>query len=762
MNSSEDNNAAQEVSRILNGGDAYFDKIAYTYLLDFMNNTNKEEPAAYNFCVGAETVFSKEIENFPSELGKKNDDKTFYKTSNTPQRNAVEESDWQKIKAHCEQKIASFEDSEAPAHFKNVLLLSDYLGFSEQDKKAVTFLYALEQSSELANIMVHCCPTKDTIGPMIAHLHSDSGNLQRYSSAISEHGKFFQYGILSNSIYNIFPRVDTSLKSKLSKPDLKKEDVTDIILGKPTHSDLELSDFSYIGEELSFVEKLIKNAIKNKEAGVNILIYGPAGGGKTELSKTLAQQLGFSLYAIGEDSDQSASKKAVGVYDDEGEMVDSYIDPEQGGASSAQSRLADMLKAQALLSDADNTAILFDEIEDLLIKGSDSSKSADTESKIIINRLLETNAVPTIWCGNDPQKFHEAVRDRFVYSIYVDSPPIAVRHKIWESQLKLQEVSLKPEDVKELARTYNASPRKITKAIQAAKISGQGIDAIELTLPASAKITTGNRDDVLDGMVVGKYYDTEYSNIKDNTAPLSQLIERGQKRLPFSLMVTGPEGSGLKSLTRHLSEHMIMNPYEVSMVDLATPTQFSTPEQNIAGAFAMASDTKRFLSINDIEHLSINPNSSSAWDESPLVKTFVELAQHHSLPFAVTSTNNSERFPAAISSIFSNKIQTQHMTPDQMQNAFQRFFGQEAPEEINNLEKIVISDFSTVRKFLDRIDTTSTSAQDVISMLKNTSKSRTSEKQSIGFNTNNLANKNVEQVTQKKPAEFVPISQTLK
>ncbi len=57
-----------------------------------------------------------------------------------------------------------------------------------------------------------------------------------------------------------------------------------------------------------------------------------------------------------------------------------------------------------------------------LLRGRIPTKAADTGSKILLNRALEENTVPTIWLANDIGKFHGSVKQRFKFPLCVGYP----------------------------------------------------------------------------------------------------------------------------------------------------------------------------------------------------------------------------------------------------------------------------------------------------------------------------------------------------
>lgn len=713
-----------DISKLLDGSDVYAEYISIKLLINLMDRTDFRSPTAYNLCNAMET-HGDEIKNFPCKGKKKTKggaSENYYVGQKLPQRGKVLEQDWTTLKAYLEEKkveLESLGDLEPPAALQNMMQLAEYMDFSQTDRDVLQYIYCLEQDPHLSSISSNLCRKEEALGALISVMFANEKDHKKYSQALSAEGKFQKYGLMYKTPDNIFPGFHDDVVSKLAVPDLEKDDIIRILIGSPANTELEYEDFAYMGAELDMACEMLKKAVSQGEKGVNILLYGPAGGGKSELSKVIAKKIGLPLFSVGEEEGYGQDKKIADMDEDYG-YSGSFT--EKDNSTTGKRRLGELLRAQSLLSGGNACIVHFDEIEDLLMKGTDTSKSADTESKIAINRLFENNPVPVIWNGNDPEKFHQAVRDRVSFSIYMDHPPIVVRRKIWERQANIQKVDFKPEELDQLAREYDASPRKITLAIKAAKLTGKGIETIEMVLPASARITTGSRLSIQDDLSVSGNYDEAFSNLsKGNEGQLATpaLLQKGKAGTPFSLFVQGPKGSGLKSYTRFIAEKLSMNPLEYSMEDLATPTQQSTPEMHVMSAFANAIDRRRLLCINDIEHLSSNPDSLTAWSRDHLVNVFAAQARTHKLPFAVTTTKSMSSFPEALTALFSDNVTTGFMNRDHIRDAFRKFFQTEVPEgDSHSLKGLVVSDFVYAQKSLIRYEPGTLSGEKCVELLK--------------------------------------------
>ena len=93
-----------------------------------------------------------------------------------------------------------------------------------------------------------------------------------------------------------------------------------------------------------------------------------------------------------------------------------------------------MLKwAQRLLSRQSGVMLIIDEAENLVPHGFEMRRDAD-ELRVALNRLLESNTIPTIWTSNDVRCFDPALLRGFTLVVELRTPPESVRAQRAESR----------------------------------------------------------------------------------------------------------------------------------------------------------------------------------------------------------------------------------------------------------------------------------------------------------------------------------------
>ena len=172
------------------------------------------------------------------------------------------------------------------------------------------------------------------------------------------------------------------------------DELTARLLGEPCKARLGLDDFAHLAgpDDTIRLLRAAKHSRRDglKARGVNILLVGRAGTGKTEFAKTVAESAGMALFSVGE----------------------SRIDDEESCNTAHDRRAAYRNKlrmAQTLLRTIPDAAILCDEAEDAL--------ESSSGSRLANLRLIEENPVPVIYTANSLKDLDESMLRRFTHVV---------------------------------------------------------------------------------------------------------------------------------------------------------------------------------------------------------------------------------------------------------------------------------------------------------------------------------------------------------
>jgi hypothetical protein len=136
-------------------------------------------------------------------------------------------------------------------------------------------------------------------------------------------------GVLARSgLLNVDRSGSLNLRSKL---DLLSNRFADSIIGSDTDpiallrdtvapsapGRLSLDDFRHLGEGLAILRPYLAQSVAVNRQGVNILVYGAPGTGKSELARALAAELGCELFEVAsedEDGDPVNGERRLRAY----------------------------------------------------------------------------------------------------------------------------------------------------------------------------------------------------------------------------------------------------------------------------------------------------------------------------------------------------------------------------------------------------------------------------------------------------------------
>lgn len=460
-----------------------------------------------------------------------------------------------------------------------------------------------------------------------------------------------------------------------------KNDVKKYILRESRKTKLTAKDFSHIQDEFSYIGKILSSATNNKVPGINILIYGDIGTGKTEFSRALAKSLGLTLYEMG------------------GEP----------GKQRRESSLQDLCVAQSLLMKDRSSLLLMDEAEDALTK---SGPFDNSSSKLSINRTLELNPVPVIWIVNSISGIDKCYLRRFTYCLEFHKPETEQRKKIWKRVCAKHSVCISKEEISELANKYDVAPSIINAAILNKSLSGQE-DAVSRTIKSLSAVISGDvkadkKSEELND------FNSQILNTDTDLILLAEKLSKGIEK-NFSLCLYGVAGTGKSLYARYLAEKLGMKVIQKRASDLSSKYIGET-EKNIANAFREAKAENAILVFDEADSfLGSRENANKPYEISSVneMLTHMESAE---TPFICT-TNLMTNIDKAALRRFTFKVKYDYLTTRQVKLAYRHFFGADiSAGSAENLLYLTPGDFSVVRKKSKILGITDST--EIIKMLK--------------------------------------------
>lgn len=416
----------------------------------------------------------------------------------------------------------------------------------------------------------------------------------------------------------------------------EEADPIELLRGKvevASQAALTLADYPHLGTPLDILVPYLKQVLRESRAGVNIFLHGPPGTGKSQLARVLAAVVGCELFEV------------AGA-DEDGDPLD------------AEKRLRAVRAGQCFFASR-GAMIVFDETEDVFNDGGLMRESTARSHKAWMNRLLEGNAVPTLWLSNRVDDMDPAFIRRFDMVVEVPVPPRAQRERIVRA---LCADAVEDSVVRRLAQEERLAPAVVAQANGVMRRLGASLPReqagkvllhlVDSTLTAQGHDRVGSKD----VQSLPEIYDPAFINAD---VDLAGIAERLKDARSARLCLYGPPGTGKTAYGRWLADQLDMPLLVKRASDLMSP-YVGENEQNIAAAFRAAARDGALLLIDEVDSILRDREGASRSWEATLVNEMLTQMEAFEGVF-VASTNLMDGLDQAALRRFDLKIRFDYL-----------------------------------------------------------------------------------------------------
>lgn len=587
----------------------------------------------------------------------------------------------------CDAELTKSEANPPPLAgllFENIRRLAEVLGLSMVEEEVITFRVLSTADDALGDAVLKGLGNVSSESQMARFLAVALGrNARELERIIRASGALFRSGLFTlrptSQPLIIKLGVRVGLVDSLLSPHDSLDSLFSFATTRATRPELVIEDFSYLVEESGDLRRYLTSAKRDALAGVNVLLHGEPGVGKTEYVKVLASELRLRLYEV----------KMAGL---DGEVL------------SPAERMAAYCLNQKIFAQDRDVLVMFDEIEDVFPAPSQRPDGKGPD-KAWINRLLETNPVPTFWLSNRIGQIDPAHLRRFDYVMEMKLPPRSVRQKILASKLSgvpVTDASLERHATHEhLTPALAEKTARLLKRLDLRDAAGNG-QFLDRFVTRHLE-TLGHRVGV--AYPPPDRYRFEYLNTNMNIQGLAARLEGAPHA---NLLLHGPPGCG-KTAYAHELARSLDRPLMVRRASDLQSMWVGETEKNIARMFRQATAEDAVLLLDEADSfLQDRRGASRSWEVSQVNEFLTQMECFEGI--FVCATNFLGRLDTASLRRFDLKVQFDYLNIEQCTTLFRELVSElglaqpddlaaiEVKRALAGLSNLTPGDFAVVRK----------------------------------------------------------------
>ncbi|WP_236559752.1 AAA family ATPase [Colwellia sp. 20A7] len=604
-------------------------------------------------------------------------------------------------------------NNDALSH--NSQTLANGLSLPNDAWKVIQLMVVMDTNSGLSEFVQQVLPTDMYINALFASMIGlDEVEVINISLALSGTGLFPERCLHLIDLVGLPRGIINGLIGE--KTDSYTTLIAPLIQLQP-RSQLTFKDIFHL--DMDALVEFLTVAVNHSLVGVNILLYGEAGTGKSELSRLFADTMDAALIAI----------KPLGS------NINQHTPDYESTTGSASLRLQHHRLIQNVVSHDEKTVLVVDEAEDIFCEGLFTRGNSNRRlGKEVLHDILETNAVPTIWITNHVDALPPSCIRRFSFVKHIHVPDNRVMESVINKTTK--GLRLSPTFKVMLAAKSQITPAHVSTATFICQTLGYVgkqaeatmVDMIDETLLACGiEEHKAQYKPQLD-------FSTELLNIKGGNSAIEKIRRAVNTNGDIRTLLTGPSGTGKTAVVNHLAKQANKELMTVRCSDVLDK-YVGGSEKNIARLFKEADERGAILFFDEIDSLLQDRGGMTQSFEVQQVNELLTQIECFNQPF-FAATNFSTRLDSAVMRRFDFKLHFEYLTSPQVLMLYNRLLGKSdfsknIRDKLLTLKSLTPGDFAIIVRRL-KISNTKASHTQCLAILTQEN-NRKQQPKAIGF-----------------------------